>query len=109
MLNVIGPHFFPNSMMYLYPRHLCQGFIVFVFPLVHTYVRSYYRGVPSVALVEFRAKFYVKVSQVLYISPITHQKAFIFGPCVHWRTGFHSMTPDPRVHAGARVGLEVKI
>ena len=34
---------------------------------------------PSVTLEEVRAKFYVKVSQVGYISPATHQKAFIFG------------------------------
>ena len=49
--------------------------------------------------VEFTTKFYVHVSQVGYISPITHQKAFIFGPYVSWRVGFHSMTPDPWVHA----------
>ena len=36
----------------------------------------------SVALVEFISKFSVKVSLRRYISPTTHQKAFIFGPWV---------------------------
>ena len=40
----------------------------------------------------------------VHISTATHQKAFIFGPYVPWRAGFHCMIPDPRVDApgGAR-------
>ena len=44
----------------------------------------------------------------VHISTATHQKAFIFGPQVPWRAGFHSMIPDPRVDAPGW-GLEVKI
>ena len=33
------------------------------------------------------------------ISPITHQKAFIFGPWVPWKVCFPSMSSDPRVPA----------
>ena len=59
---------------YLYPRHLCRwvySFRLSVRPFVSSFVRSF---------VEFASKFYVKVSQVVYISATTHQKAFIFGP-----------------------------
>ena len=60
-----------------YPRHLCRG--VYSFRLsVRMFVRSF---VPtSFRHVEFASKFCVKVSQVVYISATTHQKAFIFGP-----------------------------
>ena len=53
----------------------------------------------SVTFVEFASKFCVKVSQVVYISATTNQKAFIFGPYLPWRVDIHSMTPDPRVDA----------
>ena len=57
----------------LYPRHLCRR--VYSFRLsVRMFVRN------SVTFVEFASKFCVKVSQVVYISATTHQKAFIFGP-----------------------------
>ena len=61
----------------LYPRHLCQrvySFRLSVRPFVCSFVRT------SVTFVEFASKFCVKVSQVVYISATTHQKAFIFGP-----------------------------
>ena len=45
----------------------------------------------------------------VHILTTTHQKAFILGPQVPCRVSFHSMKPDPRVHAGVGVGLEVKI
>ena len=53
------------------------SFCLSVHPFIYIrwYVCSY--KFPSVA---FGAKFYIKVSQMGYISPSTHQKAFIFGP-----------------------------
>ena len=56
------------------------GYIVFVFPFIRSYVRSFVRPfvIPSVRGIT--SKFYVKASQVGYISPTTHQKAFLFGP-----------------------------
>ena len=65
----------------LYPRHLCQrvySFRLSVRPFVRSYVRMFVRN--SVTFVEFASKFCVKVSQVVYISATTNQKAFIFGP-----------------------------
>ena len=65
----------------LYPRHLCRGVYSFrlsVCPFVRLYVRSLVRT--SVTFVEFVSEFYVQVSQVVYISATTYQKAFIFGP-----------------------------
>ena len=65
----------------LYPRHLCRGVYSFrlsVRPFVCSFVRLFVRT--SFRPVEFASKFYVKVSQVVYISATTHQKAFIFGP-----------------------------
>ena len=56
------------------PGIYADGYIVFVFPFVRSYVRT------SVTFVEFASKFCVKVSQVVYISATTYQKAFIFGP-----------------------------
>ena len=53
------------------PGIYADGYIVFAFPFVRSYVRSF---------VEFASKFCVKVSQVVYISATTHQKAFIFRP-----------------------------
>ena len=63
-----------------------EGYIVFVFPFVRSYVRMFVRSFvrlfvrTSFRRVEFASKFCVKVSQVVYISATTHQKAFIFGP-----------------------------
>ena len=65
----------------LYPRHLCRGvysFCLSVRMFVRSFVRSFVRT--SFRRVEFASKFCVKVSQVVYISATTHQKAFIFGP-----------------------------
>ena len=53
------------------PGIYADGYIVFAFPFVCSLVRSF---------VEFASKFCVKVSQVVYISATTYQKAFIFGP-----------------------------
>ena len=47
--------------------------------------------------VEFTTKFCVKVSEVVYISATTYQKAFIFEQYLPWKVGIHSMTPEPKV------------
>ena len=68
------------------PGIYADGYIVFTFPFVRSSVRplvcslvsSFVRT--SVTFVEFASKFCVKVSQVVYISATTYQKAFIFGP-----------------------------
>ena len=60
------------------PDIYADGYIVFAFSFVCPLVRSFIRT--SVTFVEFASKFCVKVSQVVYISANTHQKAFIFGP-----------------------------
>ena len=64
------------------PGIYAEGYIVFVFPFVRSYVRSFVCSFvrTSFRRVEFASKFCVKVSQVVYISATTHQKAFIFGP-----------------------------
>ena len=68
------------------PGIYAEGYIVFVFPFVRSYVRMFVRSFvrsfvrTSFRHVEFASKFCVKVSQVMYISATTHQKAFIFGP-----------------------------
>ena len=64
--------------IYYTPGFYADGYIVFAFPFVRSYVRSFVRT--SVTFVEFASKFCVKVSHVVYISASTHQKAFIFGP-----------------------------
>ena len=58
------------------PGIYVDGYIVFVFPFVRLYVRLFVRSY----FVEFASKFCVKVSQVMYISATTYQKAFIIGP-----------------------------
>ena len=75
---IVTIHF---HMMSLYPRHLCRwvySFRLSVRPFVCSFVRSFVRT--SVTFVEFASKFYIKVSQAVYISATTYQKAFIFGP-----------------------------
>ena len=64
------------------PGIYADGYIVFVFPFVRLYVRLFVRSFvrTPVTFVEFASKFCVKVSQVVYISATTYQKAFIFGP-----------------------------
>ena len=71
---IVGAHYTPGI--------YAEGYIIFVFSFVHSYVRSFVRSFvrTSFRRVEFASKFCVKVSQVVYISPTTHQKAFIFGP-----------------------------
>ena len=46
----------------------------FICSFIRLFVRTSFRRV------EFASKFCVKVSQVVYISATTYQKAFIFGP-----------------------------
>ena len=64
------------------PGIYAEGYIVFVFPFVRSYVRSFVCSFVRTSFrhVEFASTFCVKVSQVVYISATTHQKAFIFGP-----------------------------
>ena len=62
----------------LYPRHLCRRVKcrrVYSFRLSGPFLGSLVRS-----FVEFASKFCVKVSQAVYISATTYQKAFIFGP-----------------------------
>ena len=71
---------------YYTPGIYAEGYIVFVFPFVRSYVRMFVRSFvrsfvrTSFRHVEFASNFCVKVSQMVYISATTHQKAFIFGP-----------------------------
>ena len=67
-----------RAIHYYTPGIYAEGYIVFVFPFVRSYVRLFVRT--FVTFVEFASKFCVKVSQVVYISATTYQKAFIFGP-----------------------------
>ena len=73
LLSVTSVHVTVLSTL-LYPRHLCRrvySFRLSVRPFLCSLVRSF---------VEFASKFCVKVSQVVYISATSYQKAFIFGP-----------------------------
>ena len=58
----------------LYPRHLCRGVYSFCLS-IRMFVRSYFRPVRGIT-----SKFYGQATRVEYISPTTHQKAFIFRP-----------------------------
>ena len=70
----------PRRQPYIYtPGIYADGYIVFAFPLVRSSVRMFVSSFVR-SFVEFASKFCVKVSQVVYISATTHQKAFIFGP-----------------------------
>ena len=64
------------------PGIYAEGYIVFVIPFIPSYVRSFVCLFvrTSFRRVEFASKFYAKVSQVVYISATTYQRAFIFGP-----------------------------
>ena len=83
-LIIIPPAFMPGGIQFSYFR-------LSICPFVCSFVRISFRRV--------RAKIYVRVSQVGYISPTTHQKTFIFGPYIPWKVSCHSMTPDSMVHA----------
>ena len=61
------------------PGIYADGYIVFAFPLVRSSVRMFVSLFVR-SFMEFASKFCVKVSQVVYISATTYQKAFIFGP-----------------------------
>ena len=65
------------------PGIYAEGYIVFVFPFIRTYVCLFVRFFVRLWLRPVRritSKFFVKVSQVEYIAATTNQKAFIFGP-----------------------------
>ena len=64
------------------PGIYAEGYIVFVFPFVRSFVRLFVCSLvrTSFRRMEFASKFCVKVSQVVYISATTYQKAFISGP-----------------------------
>ena len=68
-----------------------EGYIVFIFLFVLVRLCIH----PSIMFMEFTSEFYIKVSQVGYISPVTPQKAFM----VPWRVCFHARSFGPRVHA----------
>ena len=68
-------------------------------PVLSFTVRNTSTAINPVVRMEFTTKFCVKVSQVVYISAATYQKAFMYGLYLHWRVGIDSMIPDPRVHA----------
>ena len=73
-----------QSIIHIYiPGIYAEGYIVFVFPFVCSYF------LPSL---EFVSKFCVKVSQVVYISATTHQKAYLD----HSYPGGLAFTPLPR-------------
>ena len=62
--------------VYYTRQHLCRWLNIFlVFPFVHLYVSLFV--FLSVTFMEFTTKFCVTVSQVVYISATTYQKAFI--------------------------------
>ena len=68
-----------NTSPFYTPGIYAEGYIVFVFLFVSLFVRlfirSYFRPVHGIT-----SKFYMQATRVEYISPTTHQKAFIFGP-----------------------------
>ena len=76
---------------------------MFVRLFVRSFVRSYFRRV------EIASKFCVKVSQAVYISATTYQKAFIFGPYIVTLEGWHSLHDRGPHGPCPGVGLEVKI
>ena len=57
------------------PSIYAEGYIVFAFPFIRSYVRSFVRSLLSVTFVEFTSKFLVKVSLSEYISLTTYQRA----------------------------------
>ena len=74
--------FMVAHVFYYTPGIYAEWYLVFVFLFVRSYVCSFVCSFvrTSFRRVEFASKFCVKVSQVVYISATTHQKAFIFGP-----------------------------
>ena len=79
-----------------------ESYIVFAFPFVLSSVRMFVcscvRASSSWNLWQSFQQSCVKVSQVGYISRITHQKSIIFGQWVRWKVYFHAMSFDPRVY-----------
>ena len=83
----------------LYTGIYAEGYIVFTFPFVCSYVRLFVLSLLSGTFVEFTSKFLVKISLSEYISLTTHQKAFIFEPWVPERVIFNVTGFGHRVHA----------
>ena len=92
---LLKPHYTPGI--------YAEGYIVFAFPFVRSYVRSFVCA--SVTYVEFTTKFFVQVSQVGYISLTTHHHIWTIGT-LEGRLSFHDSWP---LGPCPRVGLEVKI
>ena len=67
-----------------------------LFSSFHSYIRSFVHD--SVPFMELFFKFYVKVTQVGYISATHLSESIPIYTIGTWRVGFHSMTPDHRVH-----------
>ena len=74
-------------------KHLCRG--VYSFRLsVRPCVCSYVRGIYHKFFTELRNSF----SSGVYLMNQSSESIHIW-TIVSWRIGFHSMTPDPRIHA----------
>ena len=69
---VVVPRFTTHVLDHYTPGIYAEGYIVFVFPFVCSFVRT------SFCHVEFASKFCVKVSQVVHISATTYSD-FIWG------------------------------
>ena len=59
------------------PGIYAEGNIVFAFPFVCSFLCLFVRNSIPYGIT---SKFYVKATQMEYILPTTHQKAFLFGP-----------------------------
>ena len=90
------------------PGIYAEGCIVFVFPFVRSYVRSFVCSFvrsfvcTSFRRVEFASKFCVEVSQVVYISATTHQKAFKFGT---YTAAQHTFSKDLYRHVISSISI----
>ena len=78
----IGEEWYEIASGLIIPWHLCRvvysfrlSVRMFIRSFVCSFVRSYFRPVCGIT-----SKFYVQATWAEYISPTTHQKAFIFGP-----------------------------
>ena len=87
--------------IYADPGIYAEGYIVFAFPFVRSYVRSFVRPSRSWNLRQSFPQSCIIVSQVEYISRTTHQKAFIFGSYV--------LGGSASIQWLSRVGLDVNI
>ena len=72
---------------YYTPGIYAEGYIVFIFPFIRLFIRLFVRSFVCSFVCSYfgpirgiTSKFYVQATWAEYISPTTHQKAFIFGP-----------------------------